>query len=242
MAVIISIFSTQTMAQQPANNLIYIIDHIISQSTSIQEKNNRLERLHNILYIASKYTDQERKQIIKEAKHHITKKLSKYDTLSQHKYPKTIQAWVDKHNAVRQTPVQPHPKLMQTAQIRAEHLSENIIKSNTHRRITGNYNYSQIENRFYEQGIIFENRNRTTFSESIAYGTVRCQSKECDKILANETQKSRQFLYTNEIARNWPHYRAIIQENFDYIGIGIAVNNGRYHIVIHYGTNINSPI
>jgi hypothetical protein len=91
---------------------------------------------------------------------------------------------------------------MQTAQKRAEYLSQNNIQSNTHRRIHGNYNYTDIENWFYQQGVTFENKERVTFSESIAYGTVRCETDQCDQKLKQETEKSWNFLYTQELPRN----------------------------------------
>jgi hypothetical protein len=139
--------------------------------------------------------------IIQFAKQHVADRINQKTGTQTSRYPKTIQNWIDKHNAVRQNSLQAHPKLMQTAQLRADHLSQNNIKTNAHRRNTGNYNYSEMENRFYNQGIVFENRNRITFSESIGYGSIRCQSDNCDDILINNTEKSRNFFYNSEMKR-----------------------------------------
>jgi hypothetical protein len=232
----------QTITTQKQEQIKILISLIEQQKSDISSKLQTLQSLHNMLTIAYMRANTNNSPIIQFAKQHIAHRINQKTNNQPSRYPKTIQHWIDKHNAVRQTPLQAHPALMQTAQLRADHLAQNNIKSNTHRRTTWNYNYTEIENRFYNQGIVFENRNRITFSESVAYGSVRCQIDNCDDILINNTEKSRNFFYNNEMKRKWPHYRAIIQENFNYIWIGIAINSGTYHIVIHYWTDIKEPV
>jgi hypothetical protein len=196
----IQISITQALSPQ---NIQDIVDAFEKPEQNQSQRIQNLTSLNNILHIAYQRVQPHIKPIIIAVQEEVQDRLTaNQSTTYQTPYPLTTQKRLNLHNSVRSKPVQLHPALMRTAQSRAEHLSQNNIKSNTHRRITGNYNYSQIENRFYEQGVIFENRNRTTFSESIAYGTVRCQKENCDNILQNETNKSRNFLYTSEIARN----------------------------------------
>ena len=218
-----------------------VIQHIEKQQETQDQKIQTLIRLQDIIQIAQNNTNTPR-PLLSFTKDYLQERISKYTTQTynnqDHPYPETVQTRLNRHNNVRQTPVSLHPQLMQSAQIRAEHLSTNNIRSNTHRRISGNYNYQQIENWFKELGITFKNINGWTFSENIAYNTVRCQ-QDCDEALVQATQRARYFFYDREKPYNGPHYRAIVQENFAQIGIGIAVKDGRYHIVIHYAAQVS---
>lgn len=240
--IIIGLWYSHAISLEQQTQIKQLISLIEQKKPDTESRLQTLQSLYNMLAIAYQKTDINNRPIIEFAKKYIADRIAKKHNTWELRYPETIQDWLNKHNTVRKTPLQAHPLLMQTAQKRADYLSQNNIQSNTHRRIHGNYNYTDIENWFYQQGVTFENKERVTFSESIAYGTVRCETDQCDQKLKQETEKSWNFLYTQELPRNWPHYRAIVEENFQYIGIGIAVNNGRYHIVIHYGTDIQEPV
>lgn len=127
-------------------------------------------------------------------------------------------------------------QLEQTAQERAEYLAQNMITRWTHTRPGTQWrNTAAIRQRFNDRWIDFTIKNQSQFSESIGYGYSNCSPNElCDK-LASDTQSTRNF-FMGEKSYNWPHYRAIKHPYFTELWIGIAVNNKRYYIVIHYGT------
>ena len=237
---LLSMQSVATALSPQEQAITKVVQHIEKQQETKEQKVQILTNLQGIITIAKDKSQTER-PLLSFTKNYLQERIDTHTKQQyndqNHAYPETIQARVDRHNNVRQTPVKTHPQLMESAQIRADHLSANNIRSNTHRRISENYNYQQIENWFKKLGITFKNINGWTFSENIAYNTVRCE-QDCDKALVQATQRSRQFFYDREKLDNGDHYRAIVQENFTQIGIGIAVKDGRYHIVIHYGAHV----
>ena len=237
--IVIVLIQINTIRTLSPENIQDIVDAFEKPTQSQTQRILNLTSFNNILTIAYQKVQSHIKPIITIVQEEVQKRLERNQTNNQDiPYPLTTQKWLELHNSVRQSSVQIHPDLMRSAQIRAEHLSENNIRSNTHRRIEGNYNYNDIENWFANLGITFVNKDWSTFSENIAYNTVRCKTQDCDQELITATERSREFFYDREKPYSWAHYRAIIQENFQYIGVGIAINNGRYHIVVHYGTDI----
>lgn len=223
-----------------SQNVHDIVDAFEKTEQNPDQRIQNLTSFNHLLTIAYQKVQSHIRPIITLVQDEVQDRLEENPTTQEiYTYPLTIQKWLDLHNSVRQNPVSLHPDLMRSAQIWADHLSENNIKSNTHRRKQGNYNYNDIENWFADLGIRFTNVDGWTFSENIAYNTVRCSTQECDEELAQATEKSREFFYDREKSYNWAHYRAIVQKNFQYIGVGITVNNWRYHIVIHYAADIS---
>lgn len=244
---IIAMTQINTIQALSPQNVQDIVDAFEKTDQNQEQRTQNLSSFNNLLIIAYQKVQSHIKPIITVVQNEVQNRLQKQkqnpeqnkdqDQNQTYAFPLTTQKWLDLHNNARKTPVSLHPDLMRSAQIWADYLSENNIRSNTHRRIQGNYNYSDIENWFADLGIRFTNDGGTTFSENIAYNTVRCDSN-CDESLLTATDKSWKFFYHDEKERNGSHYRAIVQEKFQYIGIGIAIKNGRYHIVIHYGTDI----
>ena len=239
--IIIQISATQALSQQ---NVYDIVDAFEKVEQNQEQRIQNLTSFDNILTIAYQKVQSHIRPTITIVQQEVQNRLEWNQTTTQNQFPLTTQKWLDLHNSVRDNPVSIHPDLVRSAQIWATHLSENNIKSWTHKRDrsqTNSYNYSQIEGRFKDLGISFTSINGRSFSENIAYNTVKCVTQNCDKELVAATDKSRTFFYDREKPYNWSHYRAIMQENFQYIGVGIAIKNWRYHIVIHYGTQIQSP-
>jgi hypothetical protein len=111
-----------------------------------------------------------------------------------------------------------------------------MITKWTHARPgTQGRNTTAITKRFNDRWIDFAIRNKSSFSESIGYGYSNCPPDQICNKLADDTQSTRKF-FMGEKKYNWPHYRAIVHPYFTELWIGIAVNNKRYYIVIHYGT------
>lgn len=240
---IIQINITQAFSPQNIQDIVNAFEKTDQNQT---QRIQNLTSFNNILTIAYQKVQSHIKPIITVVQEEVQNRLQRSQAVNQaNPYPLTTQKRLELHNSVRQTPVQIHPDLMRSAQLRAQHLSENNIKSWTHKRDRSkatSYDYNGIQQRFENIGIIFTNVDGWTFSENIAYNTVKCTTQTCDEELVTATEKSWTFFYDREKSYNGPHYRAIIQENFQYIGVGIAVNNWRYHIVIHYGTDIKPPL
>jgi len=234
--IITQISNVQALSPQ---NVEDIVDAFEKTEQSSAQRIQNLTSFNSILTIAYQKVQSHIRPTITLVQDEVQDRLEGKETwYPTTAFPLTIQKRLDLHNNVRKSPVSLHPDLMRSAQIWANHLSENNIRSNTHRRIEGNYNYNDIENWFADLGIRFINNNGTTFSENIAYNTVRCNAN-CDEALVTATDRSWNFFYHDEKEKNWAHYRAIVQENFQHIGIGIAIYNWRYHIVIHYGSDIS---
>lgn len=238
--IVIQISTTQALSIQ---NVQDVVDAFEKTEQSQEQRTQNLTSFDNMLTIAYTKVQSHIQPIITIVQQEVQNRLEWTTTSTQEfPFPLTTQKWLDLHNGVRETPVSLHPELMRSAQLRATHLSENNIKSWTHTRPwTQGRNTAAITQRFEDLGIIFTKVDGWAFSENIAYNTVRCTTQDCDKELVAATEKSRTFFYDREKSYNWPHYRAIVQENFQHIGIGIAITNGRYHIVIHYGTDIQKP-
>jgi hypothetical protein len=237
----IQISITQALSPQ---NIQDIVDAFEKPEQNQSQRIQNLTSLNNILHIAYQRVQPHIKPIIIAVQEEIQNRLTaNQSTTYQTPYPLTTQKRLDLHNSVRSKPVQLHPALMRSAQIRATHLSENNIISGTHARPgTQGRNTAAITQRFKDLGITFTSINGRAFSENIAYNSVKCSTQNCDQELLTATDRSRKFFYTDEKQEQKSHYRAIVQENFQYIGVGIAINNGRYHIVIHYGTDIKEPL
>ena len=233
---IIQIGLTQALSTQNVDDIVDAFEKI--EQTQEQRTQN-LTSFNSLLTIAYQKVQSHIRPIITIVQEEVQNRLQWGQTIYQNPFPLTTQKRLDLHNSVRKTPVRLHPDLMRSAQIRATHLSENNIRSWTHTRPGAQgRNTAAITERFKDLGIVFTSIDGRAFSENIAYNTVRCSTQDCDKELMTATDKSRTFFYDREKSYNWSHYRAIVQENFAYIGVGIAVKNGRYHIVIHYGTDI----
>ncbi len=238
----IILIQINTLRALSPQNIIDIVDAFEKTEQTQEQRTQNLISFNNILTIAYQKVQPQIRPIITVVQEEVQSRLGDNAIVNQtNTFPLTTQKWLELHNNVRQSPVSLHPDLMRSAQVWATYLSENNIKSSTHKRDrsdNSSYNYTTIQERFKDLGITFANVNGWTFSENIAYNTVKCKTQDCDQELSQSTEKSREFFYDREKPYNGSHYRAIIQENFQYIGIGIAINNWRYHIVIHYGSDI----
>jgi hypothetical protein len=115
-----------------------------------------------------------------------------------------------------------------------------------HRRQEGAeyYDYWMIADWFEDQGLTFENRYRVTFTENIGWGPFRCSSSksDCTDEMIDTIRGSFDFYMDEKYDDYKPHYNSLMNEYFDEIGLGIAVDEGagQYYLSVHYGTKITS--
>jgi len=118
-------------------------------------------------------------------------------------------------------------------------------ESNFHQRTSsdGYYSYSSIMNRFAKLGITFKNVTwgKTAFTESVGYGYYNCQKSDCTNELISAIKTTRDGLILPEKKNNWSHYRAVVMQHFEQMGMGITIdeNKKRYYLVFHYGIKPN---
>lgn len=97
---------------------------------------------------------------------------------------------------------------------------------------------------FEDQGLTFENRYRVTFTENIGWGPFRCSSSksDCTDEMIDTIRGSFDFYMDEKYDDYKPHYNSLMNEYFDEIGLGIAVDEGagQYYLSVHYGTKITS--
>lgn len=247
--ILLGIMPLHTSSFNEGKSLLTIVDAFEKSWQDNKQKKENLQKFAILLENAQSKVDTNKTYIITLFENEVAKRIQKYsdqiDMPMQISYPETIQTRLQRHNAVREEPLILNEKLMETAQERAEYLAKNTIAAgNVHRRNTNDryYDYTKIEQWFKNRNIIFANNSGSTFSESVAYNYVKYWDDNCDQLLWEATKKSRKFLYEDEKNGWWAHYRAITQQNFQNIGIGIAINKDikRYYIVLHYGTEIES--
>jgi len=126
-----------------------LIDRIEASKPTTEKKLQTLTSLHTLLQIAYDRSNEKTRPILSFAKNEMQRRMSNHMSEdSQTPYPETINTRIQRHNNVRENPLKPHPKLMESAQLRAEHLAKNNIRTNVHRRVQGNYVYADMEKRF----------------------------------------------------------------------------------------------
>lgn len=135
-------------------------------------------------------------------------------------------------------------RLNETAQNWANYLRDKNITNprRIHQRTPsdGYYHYNNILNRFKKQGVRFEGRG-TAYTEIVGRWVVRCRQQECTDELIAATKSTRQFFMKEKYRKSrWPHYKAIVSQKFDRMGISVAVDRktGRYWMVGHGSVKI----
>ncbi len=134
-------------------------------------------------------------------------------------------------------------RLNETAQNWANYLRDKNItnRKRVHQRTPsdGDYHYNNILSRFKKQGVRFEGRG-TAYTEIVGRWTVKCKENDCTDELIAATRFSRNYLIERERPYWWVHYKAIVSQKFDRMGISVAVDRktGRYWMVGHGSVKI----
>lgn len=106
---------------------------------------------------------------------------------------------------------------------------------------TAYYDYNRMTDWFDGFGIRFANVDRTTFTESIGWGIVRCpNNKDCTEQFISAVKTTFDFYMAEKGKASKPHYNSMVNSEFRKVGLGIAVKNDRYYLTMHYGTAITS--
>jgi hypothetical protein len=113
-----------------------------------------------------------------------------------------------------------------------------------HKRVgqTAYYDYAMIRDWFADQGLVFRNDNRVTFTENIGWSPYSCSGDDCTDALISAIRYSFDFYMAEKDKDYKPHYSSVMNAYFNEIGLGIAVDeaNRRLFLTVHYGTEIIS--
>ena len=120
----------------------------------------------------------------------------------------------------------------------ANNLANSGKTKNLHARSSndGYYNYDSLLSWFSNLWVKFPKSMWwwASFSESIWYGMYKCSSSDCTQNLINAIKTTWDGLIMKEKVSNGSHYKAATMKYFTQMWVWIAVNNGRYYMVIHY--------
>jgi len=102
------------------------------------------------------------------------------------------------------------------------------------------YDYNRMISRFNSRWLTFPKVGDSTFSESIWWNTYSCSKKDCTVELSNAVYKTFAMYLKEKWKKYSPHYSAIINKDFNQIGIWIVVDEMKYkyYLVVHYATKV----
>jgi hypothetical protein len=102
------------------------------------------------------------------------------------------------------------------------------------------YDYALVRRWFTDRGLSFANQNGSTFTENIGWGPFRCDQADCtDELIAAMRQTFDLYQREREYAYR-PHWNGVINPDFQRMGLGIALRDGRYFLTAHIATEIVS--
>ena len=159
-------------------------------------------------------------------------------------FDKVSDAWLSRNNDLRMdlwlNQYKYDSKLNITANKWSEHMSE--LWTWTHKRENTDwfYNYNSIWKRFADRWLVFDNVNRTTYTENVWVWYVNCKQEECTNEVIKAIKTTRN-MYIWEAKYGWAHYRSLINKNFRIIWLGLYINaKNKYYLTIHYWTKIKN--
>ncbi len=113
----------------------------------------------------------------------------------------------------------------------------------THKRPgqTAYYDYTLMAKWFENLGLEFKNVKGMTFTENIGWGYYKCGgADDCTQALIDGVRSTFDMYMAEKPKSYRPHYNSIMNPEFKLIGMGVAVDNGKYYVTTHYGTEITS--
>lgn len=153
--------------------------------------------------------------------------------------------WLSWINAERQkaglVALLPSPVLNGTASLWSKQAADKGSISHKRPSQTAYYDYARMVKWFLGLGVAFANENRTTFSESIGYGSYACTAKDCTQALIDSLRSTFKFYMAEKGKKSAPHYNSIMNKSFKKAGLGIAINPNQktYYVTTHYGTTLD---
>ncbi len=137
----------------------------------------------------------------------------------------------------------PSPALNDTASLWSKQAAQKGSISHKRPGQTVYYDYARMVKWFLGLGVAFANEDRSTFSESIGYGTYKCSVKDCTQELIESMRSTFDFYMAEKGKKSAPHYNSIMNKSFKKAGLGIAINPDQktYYVTTHYGTTLEAP-
>lgn len=103
---------------------------------------------------------------------------------------------------------------------------------------TAYYDYNLIKSWFADQGVTFDESGGTAFTESIGWNVYNCRQSDCTQYLIDDIKSSFNFFMSEKGKASRPHYDSIVSSNFTEIGLGIAMDEGKYYLTVHYAVEV----
>jgi len=121
--------------------------------------------------------------------------------------------------------------------------SEKAVKLGTitHQRETKNYyNYHEILSWFKKLGYEFNPKNNVTVVENIGWGYYKCNDDDCTEELTKSIKTTFDFFISEKNRKYRPHYDSIMNPNYNYASIGIAIDKAtnKYYLTTYYFTKL----
>lgn len=155
---------------------------------------------------------------------------------------KVRQTWLSWYNTSREAAGLHHYKynnaLNRTAYIWSDFSRQRGFMD--HKRVgqTTYYDYNLILKWFQNLGLDFVNVYRVTFTENIGWGVYNCSTDDCTQKLTEAIRSTFDFYMSEKDKEYKPHYNSIMNKYFNEVGLGIAIDNGKYFLTVHYGTKL----
>lgn len=156
------------------------------------------------------------------------------------------EAWLSWYNAERTanglSPYTYNSQLHRTGVIWSEEAKRRGYIDHKRAGQSAYYDYNIITNWFKGLGLVFQNINRITYTESIAWNSYSCDKEDCTQDFINRMRPSFDFFMSEKGMAYRPHYNAIVNPTFTEMGLGIAIDEskGKYYLTSHFGTHIIS--
>lgn len=125
------------------------------------------------------------------------------------------------------------PYLTNTAQTRANHLRDTNTTQWTHvREDEAFWDTAAMRRWFVAQGV-----TPWSFTESNGWNVYNCSSN-CTDSLSQAIRYTYNFFAAEATKTYQPHRLSIIEAKYKHMGVGVAVGNGKYYLVMHVADSI----
>lgn len=155
---------------------------------------------------------------------------------------KVADAWIWRNNDLRDklwlTEYTYDDRLDKTANEWSKYMAN--LWTRTHKRKSTDwfYNYNSLLDRFADRWLTFSNVNRTTFTENVWVGYVKCKEKDCTDQVITAIKSTRNW-FMSEAKYGWAHYNSLVNKNFRLIWFWLYIDKkNKYYLTIHYATKI----
>lgn len=162
-------------------------------------------------------------------------------SIDQNRIRQTWLEWVNNARAINNLPpYKLNPQLDRTSIDWSKFMRDTSNVTHTRPGTTAYYDYNAINIWFANRGLVFKNLNRATHTENIGWNTYKCNQADCTDYALTRLRGTFDYFMREKNLAYRPHYNTIMKPEFQEVGIGIALGNGKIYSTMHYGTEITS--